>query len=880
MRLRYAGVDVLLEDPDGRSAEYLRRYLSTENMRHWAENPMWRADGRHAARFAEGRFVGLPTPNFSNPPPVEVNTLYWPSGASRWARCLLLVNDEQWAIIREAVYARNENNSQDLEWWDEDADVTTTSAPTPGAEQPPGSTTRMFCLPPRPVTVRDAFETGERLLLLPLVDARYWWQFRSVEAFDPETWDEAYEAIEDALGIISGTDFIKSEVAYVYGKPSPVEFRRDYENAAMLLDAVAACVGHRIVRRLDGTVLSQSAVDANEQLDTNFEGREFRTAGGERADFQPAAVVPKMFRTTFKKPSQREVGEVVTKTANDVWDDLRVAGDVFNVTPQEGPDDSSVKSAHTVDAIRMWHCTAEITTTTAAPTTTPSVTTTLAPGVTTTRRPESWAEELTRQLAIDWIDWQGRQYDITLPGLVPWVPTGYDDWIQWTLGKIERFEDILLLRAATRVQSVPPNAGAEELPIDPPPGTTTTTTTTTTLPPTTTTPGPTTTAGPPGPTTTAAPPTTTTPGPCNPGQCACCPDVCFSVYVPTFRCALGTGGIAYYGGGTTILRHTTSGGNGPCYWSGTITSGAGATLVEMIIQNGYPHTIQVSNPFSGAAWPIWTGSINCAGSSNFSLSRDGCVGTPGSLTVTKVNCASTTPAPDIFTTYSPTTTTPLPTTTFGPCTGQCSFVSVYDADSGLLAWSALDNDCSAGCGCDFPPDCPTGPGQTAETNCISGATSPPAGCTTSTAAPTTTTVAPCTGTCLFQSVYIGESGNFQWIPLDFQCSSGCGCQFPESCPTAPDQIVETNCGTDPTTHPENCTTAGPTTTAAPTTTTPGTCGGTGTWYWNCDGGNWAENGGDGTCSRPAIHPDYVAGCLEGEILEYNCTTCLWQLSMG
>lgn len=833
MRLRYAGVDVLLDDPDGRAAEYLRRYLSTENMRHWIENPMWRADDRQAARFSSGRFVGLPTANFSEAPPVEINTLYWPSGASRWARCLLLINDEQWSSIRAEVYVRNENLACTLEWWDEENHATTTYGPSTGTDRTPAIKTEMFCLPPRPVTVRDwpGAGTGEKLYLLPLVDARYWWQFRAVEEFQPETWDEAFTLIEDAIGDSGGFTIQKSTIPWIYGRPSSVEFRRDHENAAMLLDAIAACVGHRIVRKIDGTVLSQSTTDAQTAFEANLAIVDDRTAGGERADYHPPAMIPESFRTTFKQAGAWEVGEVVTKTAEQVWGDTGIARVQFGGT-----------HVHTVDAVKSWHCTAEVTTTTPAATTTPAVTTTLAPGVTTTRAPEPWEQELTRQLAIDWIDWQSRQYDITIPGLIPWTPTGYDDWIEWCLGRIEVIEKRRLLLASTRVQSVPPNCGTEELPIEPIPGTTTTTTTTTT------TAGPTTTPG----------PTTTTPDPC---ETICSgPGSAMTVSVGSFSNVCYPASSPLPTLGPVQMLGTAAAGSAS--GSGTDANGVNFTFSLICAGGGVPAFRRWVLSISPTASCVFGGSsaiyVNSAPTGTFTLQNASGSTTPPATV--DVGCGNTTTTPTPTTTVAPTTTATPTTTTAAPCTGDCDWSSTYDADAGTLVWNVVRSGCTGACSCEYPPDCPTAPGQTATTDCIAGASSPPAGCTTAT--PTTTTLAPCTSFgCAYR--YNGSG----WDVVGVGCRSGCNCSGPPSLGFTPPvgHISNTPCA------------APPTTTAAPTTTTAAPCaGGTGTLVWQCNGGAWEVASGDGTCDLPDIPAEYVP-CEEGAELHYDCATCVFTL---
>ena len=50
-------------------------------------------------------FVDMPTPNYPAPPIPRINTLYWPTGATRWATGLFLTNGEELKKILSVTYS-------------------------------------------------------------------------------------------------------------------------------------------------------------------------------------------------------------------------------------------------------------------------------------------------------------------------------------------------------------------------------------------------------------------------------------------------------------------------------------------------------------------------------------------------------------------------------------------------------------------------------------------------------------------------------------------------------------------------------------------------------------------------------------------------------
>jgi hypothetical protein len=87
-------------------------------------------------------------------------------------------------------------------------------------------------------------------------------------------------------------------------------------------------------------------------------------------------------------------------------------------------------------------------------------------------------DALAEAISLDFYGWSSKDYDRTFSGIVPWVPTGFDDSILWTFGRLSAVEQYELekdkedgsavgircqrdLLAQTRVQTLPPNFWAE-----------------------------------------------------------------------------------------------------------------------------------------------------------------------------------------------------------------------------------------------------------------------------------------------------------------------------------------------------------------------------------------------------------------------------------
>lgn len=428
MTIQFAGVDLLLEDPEGAVRTWLDRHLNELHASIFCTENTAIREARFASVRNPGspvtassssgwpafdtptvRRVGLPVGNYPKPPRPRINSLYWPTGATRWANALFLIRGD---VLESLVETLQGEQSGLL-----------TMADSNGS----GFSTSMYMLAPRPVSA-NGVASGDRLWLLPLVDARYFWQYCHVELYAPSTWAEALRTI---FGV-STNDAIQlgEAVPAVYGRPSAVEFVRDFENAAVLADAIALTLQRRIVGTFGDTVYKFSAYtvqtsdQATTQVAANFSQGFPEVAGG---DFSSVAGV------LGNVPSR-----IVVTYGNNTGD--RVSG--------YGKQSITGTSVHS--GSKVFHCSA------------------VGSGNISDSGEyvRGFEAALPQQIASDYYYWLLFQYDVTFAGIVPWVPSGCDDYVRWEMtvkGKGRRRK----LVCQTRAVSMPPNFGCESLPIDP-----------------------------------------------------------------------------------------------------------------------------------------------------------------------------------------------------------------------------------------------------------------------------------------------------------------------------------------------------------------------------------------------------------------------------
>lgn len=415
--ITYGGIPLLLEDPDHIYQAWLERNLPLDDFRLWGQH-LGLSDGRQRPRGVSWNKVGLGTPNWPDPPRIKLNTLWWPTGASRWARGLFLADGDSLAAIEGNLDANGE---------------ATLVMQEEGSAYATGLATSMHLLPPRPLNNPSGGLGG---WLLPLVDARWWWQYRDVELVveSDSTWADVFAALMAGLGLDSIT---VSDVPSGYAKPDPVELTRRWENAAGLLDACAASVGMRVTRQLDGTVEVLSATAAADLLERQASGRfEGRTgleflAGG----FSTRRTLPEKVRVVMPIYEVDCTVHHLEESASTYTADPTVPG--------------TFKTVHT---------------------TAPAVITATDMGNTTNSHDLTG---LAQRIATDFYAWAVAPYDASAAGILPWKSVGTDDWVWWHFGHQHRAglppHPLHTDRcdgdyaAYTRVASLPDGFGVSEL---------------------------------------------------------------------------------------------------------------------------------------------------------------------------------------------------------------------------------------------------------------------------------------------------------------------------------------------------------------------------------------------------------------------------------
>lgn len=210
---------------------------------------------------------------------IQLNRLIWPTGASRWAYFIGLVDADTLATIQDTVFGEEGTNDSPAT-----LQIDSQNVDSPGYEL---LATTMYPLPPVPLSnvvvaagPNNPFisTTVNNLYLLPLVDQRwYWWSYSLPRPIATLTWDAAFEVIANELGITIEVDAVNAayqDCGIGYGRGDGVT----HEVLPPLLDALAANVGQRIyVDWNENKVFSQNFANAKESRLMDDTDHEYRT---------------------------------------------------------------------------------------------------------------------------------------------------------------------------------------------------------------------------------------------------------------------------------------------------------------------------------------------------------------------------------------------------------------------------------------------------------------------------------------------------------------------------------------------------------------------------------------------------------------------------
>lgn len=430
--LTYAGEPLLF--PNAATDAFLARNLELLDLGQFADMPSRRASARHAcrSRFEQNKGLGLPVVNWPAMPYPRINTLYWPTGATRWAQGWFLATRK----TRDAILKKIRPSSQSegisaaaLQFGDD----------LNGSSATPVHFAYMYLLPPRPITGLKAGDGDDAdLWLIPLVDERYFWQFVNAGDMSVTTstsWATLFSTLGTALGV---TITVASSVDAAYLKPDPTDFSRRYDNAAMLLDAAAWSAGRRVVRRIDGTVRVESLSIAPTVLSDNLDKKWRLLAGGDFSE--QGGDLPAKVTMTFRK-----MKEYFLQADNALYavDSTAPTGTRFVANKALTIHCAAYADYDTSDVLQNGTA----------------------------------LGDLASQFKTDFYGWAAKDYDYCFAGIADWTPCGYDDAILWAFGRtcpdktfdlirnedgsVARIQDATELLAYTRVQTLPGNCWPE-----------------------------------------------------------------------------------------------------------------------------------------------------------------------------------------------------------------------------------------------------------------------------------------------------------------------------------------------------------------------------------------------------------------------------------
>jgi hypothetical protein len=189
--------------------------------------------------------------NYPPLPQPAINQLVIPTGATRWSHMLMLVTEAG----KEAIYAETGGaNPLVLEYRSEkrsEAEYTDETGTLIPADRKTLKMS-MWALPPIPLTTRQVnsnrLSSGslrEGAYLIPLVDGRYWWQFRDVGTISTQSFANPTAMLTYLTGRVIEDVTIQTVHADYTLVPEILE--NDKENLGVVLDSVATQLGMTVV---------------------------------------------------------------------------------------------------------------------------------------------------------------------------------------------------------------------------------------------------------------------------------------------------------------------------------------------------------------------------------------------------------------------------------------------------------------------------------------------------------------------------------------------------------------------------------------------------------------------------------------------------------
>jgi hypothetical protein len=366
--------DIFLPVPTGDVYAYQAQFQEMLESGIFCSEPAAVKSSRNASILSPNG-IGIPRLNYPPLPPARLNTIIWPSGATRWARAYFVATGD----VKDKIVSTA-------------GDANATSVTLKIGESNPISLD-MFLLPPRPLSSQGTDDNNtDQIWILPFVDGRFLNQFTnsgSTLIARGDSWSTFVGKLSPKLG---------SSPASEYLKPDWNELSRPFGNDALLSDAVAASIGTRVSADFDGTLSFNFASDDQDSLDENLNLKEKLIAGNSFTDensLQPASV-----RVVFRK-----FADGVGKCDGSEYDYSNNAPDGNPILPDTELVISSTAYADFGTGSG-----------------TPDNDTVLS--------------ALAKQISDDYYAWSGQLYDLTFAGIVKWTPTGFDNYVEFRFGSI------------------------------------------------------------------------------------------------------------------------------------------------------------------------------------------------------------------------------------------------------------------------------------------------------------------------------------------------------------------------------------------------------------------------------------------------------------
>lgn len=203
---------------------------------------------------------------YDDTPAPQLNELIVPTGASRYARGLFMVDEKALIEIAKVVWGSTSDISPTSDPWGPSQSAASFSVEYNGQT----FAWQFYALQPLPV--KGEFveaSTSDGLWLLPLVDYRYFLIRKAFSTDVPQdtAWSDLFSLLKTSAGVFGLT---VSAVDTDYGRPDRASFDQCGVSVGVALDAAALSIGRRIVPVGGGETLSLQAVsDANTTFDEN-----------------------------------------------------------------------------------------------------------------------------------------------------------------------------------------------------------------------------------------------------------------------------------------------------------------------------------------------------------------------------------------------------------------------------------------------------------------------------------------------------------------------------------------------------------------------------------------------------------------------------------